>query len=308
VARSNDMPKKNKERARETRGAVATADRPSANRDRRDRRKKDRKRKKKKPRFTAATADKHELYQYSVQSPEEDAKFLRRVYKSIRRKPARHMREDFCGTALLSSEWVRKGREYTAEGFDICPDTIAWGMAHNFEPLGTDASRCKLHLKDVREPSHRPPDVRCALNFSYCIFKSREEMVGYFRAARADLADDGILVLDIHGGPDAMEETEEERDIDEGFTYIWDQEAYWPATGDYRCHIHFEFKDGTRIERAFTYDWRLWTLPEIVDCLRDAGFEDEILTYWEGTAEDGESGDGIFRRKKKGENCESWIA
>ena len=159
----------------------------------------------------------------------------------------------------------------------------------------------------MREPSHQPPDVRCALNFSYSIFKTRAEMLGYFRAAHADLAQDGIFVIDIHGGPDAMEETEEERDIDEGFTYVWDQEQFWPATGDYKCHIHFEFKDGTRIHRAFTYDWRMWTIPELVDCLRDAGFA-EIHTYWEGTDEDGESGDGIFRRKRKGENCESWIA
>ena len=35
-------------------------------------------------RFTARTADRHELYQLAVQSPEEDVKFLARVYKRLR--------------------------------------------------------------------------------------------------------------------------------------------------------------------------------------------------------------------------------
>ena len=44
--------------------------------------------KKKKPTFTAKTADKHTLYQHAVQSPEEDVRFLSRVYKRVRgRKP-----------------------------------------------------------------------------------------------------------------------------------------------------------------------------------------------------------------------------
>ena len=302
---------KTKKKGASLSAGVAVKDRPKASASKAEKKsasKKRKKAKKKQPKFTAATADKQILYQLSVQSPEEDVKFLRRVYKSFRRKPARHLREDFCGTGLLAAEWIKKGAEFTAEGFDICEDTVAWGIEHNFEPLGTDASRCKLHIKDVREPSHRAPDVRVGLNFSYHIFKQREEMVNYFRLAHADLADDGIFVLDIHGGPDAMIENEEEREIDEGFTYIWDQEAYWPATGDYLCHIHFEFEDGTRMNKAFTYEWRLWTLPEIVDCLKDAGFEGEIASYWEGTAEDGESGDGNFRRRRKGENCDSWIA
>ena len=32
-------------------------------------------------------------------------------------------------------------------------------------------------------------------------------------------------------------------------------------------HIHFEFPDGSRIERAFGYHWRLWQIPELHDLL-----------------------------------------
>lgn len=256
--------------------------------------------------FTAKTADRHELYQLSVQSPKEDVSFLSRVYKSFRKKKALHFREDFCGTSLLSATWVARGKEYTAEGFDIDPDPLSWGIAHNFEPLGENANRATLHMKDVREPSNKKPDVRCAQNFSYFVFKKRAELLEYCRAACKDLAKDGVFVMDIYGGPESMEEMEEVRKIDEGFTYVWDQVSYFPATADYKAHIHFRFKDGSEIKRAFSYDWRLWTLPEVKDILLEAGFS-AVETYWEGTDEDGESGNGVYRRSKKGENCLAWV-
>jgi SAM-dependent methyltransferase len=262
--------------------------------------------KKRKTRYTAKTADKHELYQKAVQSPEEDVKFLSRVYRTLRRKKALHFREDFCGTGLLSSHWVRQSKKHTAEGFDIDPDPVAWGLAHHFEELGEAAERYTVHLKDVREPSRKRPDVRCAQNFSYCVFHTRAEMLAYFRAVCADLADDGVFVLDLHGGPESTEEMEEVRDCG-GFDYVWDQDEFWPGTGEYNCYIHFRFPDGTELKRAFSYRWRMWYLTELKDILADAGFS-RVTAYFEGTDENGEDGNGIFRKGVRGENCESWIA
>lgn len=267
------------------------------------------KKKKKKPAkkvFTAKTADKHELYQLSVQSPEEDVKFLFRVFKKVRGKPPTHFREDFCGTGLLASHWIGRSKENTAEGFDICADTVGWGIEHNFGPLGDAASRMTFHVKDVREPSAKKPDIRCAQNFSYFVFKKRPELVGYLKAVYEDLPAEGVFVMDIYGGPDSMSEVLEDREVDEGFTYIWDQKHYHPATGDYLAYIHFEFEDGTKLKRAFRYDWRLWTLMELKDALEEVGFV-QIDSYWEGTDDDGESGNGIYRKSKKGENCEAWV-
>ena len=258
------------------------------------------------PRYTAATADKYDLYQKSVQSPETDVPFLSRVYRSFRKKKALHFREDFCGTGLLSSHWIRQSKKHTAEGFDIDPDPVAWGMAQHFEELGEDAQRYTVHLKDVREPSHRKPDVRVAQNFSYCCFTTRAELLAYFRAAREDIADDGIFVIDLHGGPEAIEEMEEERKVG-GFTYVWDQDAFWPGTGEYVCHIHFRFPDGTEMKRAFSYRWRMWHLTELRDILMDAGFK-KVTAYFEGTDPNGVDGNGVFRKGVRGENCESWIA
>ena len=259
-----------------------------------------------KPKLTAATADKYDLYQRAVQSADLDIAFLARVFKSTTGRKALHFREDFCGTGLLSATWVQLGPEHTAEGFDIDPEPVVWGLSHNFEGLGEAAERYTVHLKDVREPGHRKYDLRIAQNFSYNVFKTRRELLEYFRAARASLVDDGVFVMDLHGGSEATEEMEEKRKCG-GFTYVWDQAAYWPGTGDYRCHIHFRFKDGTELKRAFSYDWRYWGLTELRDVLLDAGFS-RVDSYFEGTDEDGESGNGEFRRGTRGENCESWIA
>lgn len=259
-----------------------------------------------KPRLTAATADKYQLYQWAVQSPEDDAAWFARLYRRKRGRLPAHLREDFSGTGLLAATWARRGARYTADGYDIDPEPVSWGLEHNVKPLGKAAARVRFHLEDARTPSTRRPDVRVALNFSYFIFKQRADLVEYFRAAYQDLAPGGMFVLDIYGGPDAFHETEEPRAIEQGFTYVWDQAAYWPATGEYEAHIHFRFSDGSELRNAFSYDWRLWGLPEVKDALTDAGFP-SVETYWEGTAGNGSDGNGIYRRSRRGENCLAWV-
>src|SRR5215203_5258050 len=82
--------------------------------------------KKVRSRFTAKTADRYELYQMSVQSPDDDLAFLTRVYKRMQGRTPLHLREDFCGTALMCSTWVKKNAKHTAEGFDLDPEALAW--------------------------------------------------------------------------------------------------------------------------------------------------------------------------------------
>lgn len=256
--------------------------------------------------YSAKTADRHELYQLSVQSPDADVDFILKTYKRLRGEKPTHLREDFCGTGFLMAEWLRRSDANTAEGYDIDPDPVEWGKVRNFEGIESPFERAHFHLEDVREPSREKPQVRTAPNFSWMIFTDRPTLLSYFKAVREDLADDGLFVFDIYGGSEAYEEMEEKRRIPAGFTYVWDQVAYHPATGDYHCQIHFRFKDGTKLERAFDYKWRLWGLPEVVDIAREAGFS-EVHSYWEGTDEDGVSGDGVFKKHAKGENCPAWV-
>jgi SAM-dependent methyltransferase len=261
------------------------------------------------PRFTAATADRYELYQLAVQSADLDVRFLRKVYREIRGREPRHLREDFCGTALLCAEWVKLDPKKTAEGYDLDPEPLEWGRQRNIEPLGRRAARVELHLADCRRKARRLADVRVVQNFSYWILRERRQLLDYFKKARAGLAPGGIFVLDTYGGTEATVETLEERRIEGGFTYVWDQHAYYPATGEFHCNIHFRFRDGSRLDNAFQYVWRLWGLPETCDLLREAGFS-QVDVYFEGSDEDDPDGEGngVFEKDEKGENCEAWIA
>jgi len=259
-------------------------------------------------RLTAHQIDKYVLYQQAVQSADQDVEFLYETYKLIRGKEPKHFREDFCGTCLLSAKWVGLGEDFTVESYDIDPEPLKWGLENNLRPLGDAINRVTQYEVDARTPSQRAPDVRCAQNFSYWVFKTRPEMLDYFAGVQKDLADDGIFVIDLHGGPESIQELEEETEMDdESFTYVWDQDAINPITGEATLRIHFRFPDGTEMTDAFTYDWRLWGLPELKEILQDAGFN-KVECYWEGTDEDGESGNGEFTPTEEGEACLSYVA
>jgi hypothetical protein len=268
----------------------------------------------------AARADRHNLYQRAVQCVEAEIDFVDRVSSRLLGRKATLLREDFCGTANTSCEWVRRRPTNIAVGLDIDPKPMAWGRTHNIASL-TDDQRDRLHLiqgdvlrsgpyaADNRNP--RGYDAVLAMNFSYWCFTERAVMLRYFRAVHDSLHDNGIFFLDFYGGSDALKEMEEPRKIPADgtlppFTYVWDQHSYDPISGELKCDIHFRFNDGSELRRAFHYVWRLWTLPELRDILTDAGFK-SVTIYWEG--DDGKGGgNGIFRPAKRGEACPAFIA
>jgi len=244
------------------------------------------------PQGRAATADKYELYHLAVQAPDDEVDFLERVYRERRKRAPRHLREDFSGAALVACEWVSRGPARTAEAYDIDPEVFEWAREHHVRDLGTAAQRLHLCLRDVREPSLIPPDVRCAENFSYFLLMTRREMLDYFSGVYRDLAPEGVFVIDAWGGAAATDPVEEKRPLPGGITYVWEQESYEPVTSEMTCHIHFRFRDGSAMERAFSYTWRFWFLPELRDVLMEAGFT-SIDSYFEDIGENGE-GTGTF--------------
>lgn len=252
------------------------------------------------------STDKLKLYELSVQNPEFEVAFMRRVYTRLRGKAPKRFREDFCGTALIACEWVRRVKDGLALGVDLHGPTLKWGREHNVATLGKRAPRVRLVRRNVLDPCDFRPDVVAAYNFSYFVFKSRPALREYFAAVHESLASDGVFSLDIYGGPDAQKEVEEERDCD-GFTYVWHQARYNPITGETLCHIHFDLAKGKRIKKAFTYDWRLWSLPEVKDVLAEVGFK-KIDVYWEGTDKKTGGGNDVFRVSRRGDDSVSWIA
>ncbi|RMH26621.1 MAG: class I SAM-dependent methyltransferase [Planctomycetota bacterium] len=253
----------------------------------------------------ADTADRHDLYQRSVQCVEDEVAFIDERFREIRGREARSVREDFCGTAAMACAWAAHAPNATAVGVDIDPEVLAWGRAHNLAALPEDArGRVTLIEGDVLTVQTEPVDAIAAMNFSYWLFMDRPTLLAYFRSLRAALKPDGLLFLDAYGGYEAHQVIEEERDC-EGFTYIWDQADFDPITHRMQCYIHFHFPDKSKMERAFSYVWRLWSLPELKELLLEAGFT-EVQFWWEGADEDGD-GNGVFERVERGDADAGWI-
>ena len=89
-------------------------------------------------RTLAAQADRHALYERSVQDPDGDVKFFARTYRKIRGHDPVSLREDFCGTAALCAAWARSSPERTALGVDLSQETMNWGIARHLVPAGRD--------------------------------------------------------------------------------------------------------------------------------------------------------------------------
>ena len=256
----------------------------------------------------ADKADIHELYELSVQNVENEVEFLQTTFQSLTGRRAHLLREDFCGTASLACEWVKQGKDYQAIGVDINPSVLEWGREHRVGRLDTeDQARVSLIESDVMTVDTPRVDLLAAFNFSYFIFDTRDAVRAYFQRAYAALKDDGVFFCDMFGGPEAQEETREKtKHKKHGFSYVWDQAEFHPITHYIRCHIHFKFKDGSKIKKAFTYEWRLWTAPELRELLLEAGFS-KATVYWEGEDEDRE-GNGEFTPNEEGEADLAWIA
>lgn len=269
-------------------------------------RKKQRDAKKRKPALTAANADRHDLYEKSVQAVDAEIDFVDATFTALRGRAAANLREDFCGTGNTSCEWVRRRPDNYAIGVDLDEAVMAWGRERHVARLDESArERVVLVNSDVLEIETSDQDIVLAMNFSYWIFKEREKLRDYFANVRRSLNDDGVFFLDCFGGYEAFSVMKEHTEYD-GYRYTWHQAAYNPITGDYTCHIHFKFEDGSHLKKAFTYEWRLWTLPEIREILSAAGFSN-VTVHWQGWDDEEEESSGEFTPAANADADAGWL-
>lgn len=267
--------------------------------------------KQKRKRKMAETADRFDLYQQSVQHPDHEVEFFEQAFREEYGRKPLTLREDFCGTFAVCCEWVKSHKKRTAVGVDLCPETLEWGKRRNLARLKkSQQSRITILEQDVRQRDKPRVDVLAAQNFSFWIFKTRAEVIDYFRIARANLNKDGIMVMDMMGGGGCYaEEQTDKRTIvkgKNGFQYQWEQARFNPITSDCSFLINFKFPDGSKIKRAFEYHWRFWTIPEVREMLDEAGFRGSYV-YWEHEDEDGEDS-GEWERSAEAPSHDSWIA
>lgn len=251
----------------------------------------------------ADRADRHKLYQQSVQCVEAEIDFVDATFRSLRGRDGRYLREDFCGTANTACEWVRRRKDNVAVAVDFDEEVLAWGEKHNRGGLKPAArERIELIHGNVLEVNTRPVDIVLAMNFSYWCLAERAALRRYFRRVRETLVSDGVFFLDCYGGWESQKPMRERTKIKD-FTYVWNQVSYNPVTGEQRCQIEFLFPDGSKLKPAFTYTWRLWTLPEIRELLADAGFS-RVQVWWQMSEDDDEDD---FQVVNEADSESSWV-
>ena len=250
--------------------------------------------------------DKYSYYKRSVQNPEEDILFFRRIYKSIYNKNPRIFREDFCGAFNIGATWVKKHPENRAIVIDKDSEPLNYGKKYHFPKMSSsEQKRLQVLHKNVCNPSLPSSEIISVSNFSYFVFKERKELLTYFKNVKKKLKKEGLFFIDVFGGTDCegpIEESVEHED----FIYYWDQKNFDPVNNHAYFYIHFKRKGEKKRRKQFSYDWRIWSLPELRDALADAGFS-KTHVYWELSDKKGE-GSGIFRKVRKGEPCDVWIA
>jgi SAM-dependent methyltransferase len=260
------------------------------------------------------TPSKYELYEASVQSPDPHVELLQQMYRECVGSEPKSLREDFCGTFAISAAWVKSSPSRTAVGLDLDPEPLAYGRSRRSNELTrAQLRRISAKRQNVLQPTTQKFDLIMAGNFSFFIFKERKLLLRYLRAAARSLKPNGILTLEMMGGPGSIETVRERKAVflrkkgkkKRSFTYFWDQKSFDPIQANGQYAIHFHLPDGTKLRDAFTYDWRIWSIPEVRDAMLEAGFDD-VAVYWEGEHE-GE-GTGEYLRSERGDNAYSWIA
>ena len=186
--------------------------------------------------------DKYYYYSNAVQAPDVDAEFYRRVFVELKERLPTTLREDFCGTFMNSTEWVKLDERHRAFGVDLDPEPLQYGRENYLSKLAPDQqSRIEVSEGNVLDPNLPHVDIVAATNFSYFIFKKREQLKQYFQNAYNTLNDDGVFLIDCFGGPKCMEPNEEETVHDDPrFSYFWDQDSYDPVTHEALFYIHFK--------------------------------------------------------------------
>jgi len=254
--------------------------------------------------------DKYEYYLNSVQAPDTDVVFMRDTYKELRKKKPHTLREDFCGTFSISCEWAKLNREHFAYGVDIDPEPLEYGRSF-YLPQLTRQQQERVDIICESVLSHDLPkvDIIAAFNFSYFIFKERKILLDYFTNCYRTLNKEGLLVADCFGGS-LCNSPNKEKTKHKGFIYEWEQESFDTITNHARYNINFKL-DTEKFWRkqVFTYDWRMWSIPELKDIMADAGFK-KTHVYWEQADASGEGTGDFIRQQTQApdDQCDAWVA
>lgn len=212
--------------------------------------------------------DKHDLYELCVQNPEACIPLL----NAIHAEQPRTLAEDFAGTAILSRHWADQSDAHHATATDLDQEAL------NKHP---DHPRVTKVCADVNT-ANDPADIIFVGNFSIGYHHTRAELITYLKQAHTRLkATNGTFLCDTYGGENAFIPGGVHRPTPMGdgrlCRYTWEQRDADPLTAMVKNYIHFRIEHAGTIteeyDEAFTYHWRLWSVPELRDAMLEAGFK-----------------------------------
>eukprot|EP00891_Asterochloris_glomerata_P003101 jgi/Astpho2/3101/Aster-x1120 len=208
-----------------------------------------------------------ELYQQAVQSPAGDISYLLRFFRDlVGPQVPLHLREDFCGSALISAMWCKADVRRSAVGIDLDRRSLMWGWEHNsIALLGSGADRlCLLHAN------------------------VRADLIQYFCRVHAALDHEAgsIFVMDLLGGH-AAESVSKLWRVNEqtGLAYFWEQVRFDPIHRRLTCELTLrDPSTGKMLEEAgfATQNMHIWARPINEKSDADGGtHEEEFMDFAE---------------------------
>ena len=225
----------------------------------------------------------YDLYELTVQNAGALVPLLMAIRGGTQK--ARVLAEDFCGTAALSREWVRRVKRGRAVAIDIDPSPLDHARRTLREASGASSCAVRLVLGDVlaaRTPRGPNADVLFVGNFSIGEIHARRALVRYLRRCRERLAKGGVFICDTYGGAAAFKTGAVQRlhpvpsEPAVRIRYTWQQRSADPITGLVENALHYRVERAGEIVQeitdAFIYRWRLWSLSELRDAMHEAGF------------------------------------
>ena len=227
-----------------------------------------------------ATLDRFDLYELAVTNAGPLAAMLHGAWAGTTRRPV--LREDFSGSGALARAWADRFGTAIAVDRDAAPlKACAARGGVRVERLRQDVRRCR-----------RKADVIAATNFAMGYWHARADLIAYLRLVVTCLKRGGIFCCDLYGGSDAFTTGTRTKRLrgpkGERVEYRWQQVEATPQTGLVRNAIHFRVDGGPLLRDAFTYHWRLWSIPEMTDAMREAGFAEALVFDRLGDAIDSE--------------------
>lgn len=231
--------------------------------------------------------ERHILYELCVQRPGLVVELIRSAHAAAANpgtSPARVMHEDFSGTGAVSRMWVATDQQARAVATDLDPEALAYGASRAAESQ-LAPTRLHWHQGDVRLPDEQShtqlADAIFVGNFSIGELHTRGELIAYLRNARSRLNRSGVFICDTYGGAAAfrtglVHRTHTGREPAERILYTWEQRSIDAYTARVANALHFRVEHGGEIIAehfdAFVYHWRLWSVPELREAMRQAGF------------------------------------